>query len=434
MAKDIIHMLSQELSRYDIIREILNGKINGTEASVKLRLTKRHIRRLKKVVKQYGAQGLIHRNRGKPSNRKMCSKIMAQAKLCLKKHYADFKPSFASEKLQERHGIKLGRETVRQIMIDEKLWKPKLKKETNKHRRWRQRKDYYGEMQQFDGSYHLWFEDRGKECCLLASIDDSTSKITHAKFVNREGVKSAFTFWKEYITIHGKPMNLYLDRHSTYKVNAQSVFDDKSVLTQCERAMKDLDIHVIHAYSPQAKGRVERLFGTLQDRLIKEMRLEHISTIAKANEFLQKKFISQFNERFAVVPEKKGDMHRKLSKVDTTNLDTIFSQQHTRKVHNDFTISFMGTWYQLKEQQTTTVLRKDDVLLEERLDGTLWISLRGKYLKYTVLKERPKKVIKMRVTALTKERQIWKPPVDHPWRRSFIVSPSKVENELARAR
>jgi hypothetical protein len=430
MAQDIIPMSSQELSRYDIIRELLDGKINGTQAAVQLRLTTRHMRRLKKIVEKFGAKGLIHGNRGKPSNRKITEKILKKAKRYLKKHYSDFKPTFASEKLEERHGIKLGREKVRQIMIGEKLWKAKAQAETKKYRSWRPRKECSGQMEQFDGSYHLWFEDRGEECCLLASIDDATSNITHAEFADNEGVTPVFMFWKEYTARTGKPVSLYLDRHSTYKVNAKSVFDDPQALTQFERAMKDLDIHVIHAYSPQAKGRIERLFGTLQDRLIKELRLEEISTVPVANEFLRKKFIPKFNEKFAVVAQKDEDLHRKLTRNDTENLDTIFSEQHTRKVHNDFTISFKGTWYQLAEQQPTTVLRKDEVFLEERVDGTLWISLRGKYLEYTVLPERPQRVMKMHVTALTKERQIWKPPTDHPWRRSLITPKSPIAHEM----
>jgi hypothetical protein len=424
-------MSSQELSRYDIIRELLNRKINGTQAAIQLRLTARHIRRLKKKVATYGVKGLIHGNRGKSSNRRLSEKIIEKAKHYLKKYYQDFKPTFASEKLQERHNIKLGRETVRRIMIEEKLWKPKPKSKTRVYRSWRPRKEYYGQMQQFDGSYHKWFEDRGKEGCLLASIDDATGKITQAEFTDNEGVTPTFLFWKQYSSSTGKPVNIYLDRHSTYRVNTKSVFDDKTVLTQFERAMKDLDIAIIHAYSPQAKGRIERLFGTLQDRLIKELRLEKINTAREANEFLQKEFIPKFNEKFSVAAQNNGDLHRTLTKIDTENLETIFSKQHTRKVHNDFTISFKGVWHQLSEQQPTTVLRKDTVLLEERLDGTVWISIRGKYLKYTVLPERSKKVIKMHITALTRERQIWKPPADHPWKRPFILSKSIIENEMA---
>lgn len=427
MAQEMITMTSKELSRYETIKRLIEGMINGTQASKQLRLTIRQVKRLKASVKLNGAKGLIHGNRGKPGNRKLSEKIINKAKQYLKKYYHDFKPTFASEKLQERHGIKLGREKVRQIMIDEKLWKPKSKMETRKYRSWRPRKEYYGQMEQFDGSYHKWFEDRGKEDCLLASIDDATGKITQAAFADHEGVTPAFLFWKKYASAIGKPVSIYLDRHSTYKVNSKSVFDDPKVLTQFERAMKDLDIHIIHAYSPQAKGRIERLFGTLQDRLIKELRLEKINTAPTANEFLQKKFITKFNDKFSVDAQSQGDLHRKLTEIDTKNLDTIFSKQHTRKVNNDFTISFKGVWHQLAEQQPTTVLRKDEVLLEERIDGTLWISIRGKYLEYTVLPERPKKEIKMRVTALTRERQSWKPPADHPWKRPFILSKSRIE-------
>ena len=157
---------------------------------------------------------------------------------------------------------------------------------------------------------------------------------------------------------------------------------------------------------------------------------KHLSATG-TNEFLQKEFIPKFNERFSVTAQSQGDIHRKLTKIDTENLDTIFSKQHTRKVNNDFTISFQGVWHQLSEQQPTTVLRKDTVLLEERLDRTVWISIRGKYLTFTVLPERPKKVIKMHITALTRERQIWKPPANHPWKRPFILSRSRVENKMA---
>ena len=196
MAQNIIAMSAQEISKYDIIREVLNGKINGTQAATQLSLTTRHIRRLKKIVEKQGAKGLVHGNRGKLSSRKTSRKTIKKAVQYLKKHYADFKPTFASEKLKERHGIVLGREKVRQIMIGQKLCKVKAKAKTRKYRTWRPRKEYYGQMQQFDGSYHLWFEDRGEECCLLASIDDATSKITQAQFEEQK-LQRVMQIWEE---------------------------------------------------------------------------------------------------------------------------------------------------------------------------------------------------------------------------------------------
>ena len=422
MTQDIILMTSKELSRYETITKLIDRQINGSAAAKQLILTVRHIRRLKSKVKQFGAKGLIHRNRGKSSNRRIDQKIIAKAKIFLKNHYSDFKPTFASEKLEERHNIKLGREKVRQIMIEEKLWKRKPRKTNKECRAWRPRKEYYGEMQQFDGSYHHWFEDRAPAFCLLASIDDATSQITQAEFVKNEGVKPAFAFWQKYAKTKGKPISIYLDRHSTYKINSKSLFDDSRVLTQFERAMKDLDIRIIHAHSPQAKGRIERLFGTLQDRLIKELRLEKTTTIEEANRFLQETFIPKFNQKFAVLAAKKKNLHQLLTTIDQANLDKIFSEQNFRTVHNDFTIKFKGQWFQLSETQPTLVLRKSKVMIEEHLNGKLFISLRNKHLYYTALPQRPQKVIKMHVTGLTKQKQIWKPPANHPWKKPFIFS------------
>jgi len=314
---------------------------------------------------------------------------------------------------------------MRHLMISWDLWKSKPRKKNNEYRAWRQRKEQYGEMVQFDGSYHDWFEGRDDACCLLGSIDDATSQIIKLEFVNWEGVMPAFIYWKEYIESRGKPLSIYLDRHSTYKQNQKSIFDDSECLTQFQRAMEeDLGIEIIHAYSPQAKGRAERMFNTLQDRLIKEMRLAGISTKAEANRFAREVLIPKHNSKFSVVAQKKGNLHQALNEIEKKNLDKIFSVQNTRVVLNDFTIRFKGKWYQLAEKQPTLVLRKNKVLVEERIDGSLFISLRDRYLNYTVLPARPKKV-KMKVTALTRSKSTWKPPADHPWRRPFILNPEK---------
>lgn len=425
MAQEIITMTQKDLSRYEIIKRLIGKEINGTEASRQLDLSVRQAKRIKAKVIKEGVKGIIHKNRGKQGNRGLPEEKIKRVEKIVRKKYADFGPTFASEKLADNHQIKIGKEKLRQLMTGWKLWKPKLRKENNEYRSWRPRKEYYGEMQQFDGSYHRWFEGRASECCLLASIDDAMGKITKLKFVDWEGVKPAYIFWKEYMENHGKPLKIYLDRHSTYKINAKSLFDDPDALTQFERAMKDLDTEVIHAHSPQAKGRAERLFSTLQDRLVKELRLANISTIEEANKFLEKVFIPKFNQKFAVLPQKKGNLHRELNKFEVENLDKIFSIQDTRTVNNDFTIRFKGKWYQLLETQPTLVLRKDEVLIEERVNGRIFISLRNKYLNYIVLPQRPEKV-EIKVIALTKIKPTWKPPVDHPWRKPFILNPEKM--------
>lgn len=432
MTQKLITMTQKELSRYEVIKQLIAQQVNGTEAAKQTGLSVRHIKRLKVKMKKFGAQGIIHGNRGRESNRKIKPEIIRKAKKYLKKYYLDFGPTLAMEKLAERHNIKFSKETTRQIMIKEKLWKPKPRKKNKEYRSWRPRKEYFGEMEQFDGSYHDWFEGRNEKCCLLGSIDDATGKISKAKFVSDEGVIPVFNFWQRYVQKQGKPANIYLDRHSTYKQNQKSVFDDPGCLTQFERAMKDLNVNIIHAYSPQAKGRIERLFGTLQDRLIKELRLHNISTIMEANKLLEKVFISQFNEKFAVAPQKKRNLHRKLNKMEKESLDKIFSIQKERIINNDFTIRYGSQWYQLDKTQPTLVCRKDKVLIEKRLNGEIQISLRNKYLNFQQLPGRPKKAKPMKVTALTRTAPSWKPPADHPWRKQFIFGNKliKVEKEV----
>ena len=422
----LITMSAQELSRYEVIKKLIARQINGSEAAAQLRLSVRQTKRLKAKVLRLGHQGAIHGNRGRESNRKIPEAIIKKAKDFLKKKYADFKPTFAAEKLAENHGIKLSKEKTRQIMTEEKLWQPKPRTKNGEYRQWRPRKEHEGEMIQFDGSYHSWFEKRAEGCCLLAAIDDATGKITGCKFVTDEGVMPVFSFWQQSVKQHGKPLKIYLDRYSTYKINTKGLLDDETVLTQFERAAKDLDIEIIHACSPQAKGRVEKLFGTLQDRLVKELRLQKISNTERANDFLEKIFIPKFNQKFGVAPLKKANLHRALTLVDQKNLAKIFSIQSNRMVNNDFTVRYQGRWFQLAASQPALVCRQDKVLIEERIAGEIFISLRNKYLNFNELPRRPEK-IKMKIIALTNTPPSWRPPLNHPWRQPFIISQPKVK-------
>jgi hypothetical protein len=423
MAKEI-RMTPKELSKYGVISELIDGYVNGTEAAKQIGLSIRQVKRLKAKVIKEGQIGIIHKSRGKESNRRISEEKTEKMKKIVGENYRDFGPKFASEKLEEIHKIKVGKEKLRLLMTHWGYWIPKPRKKNGEYRHWRQRKEYYGEMEQFDGSYHRWFEDRGPECCLLASIDDATGKITKLRFVYDEGVIPVFTFWKNYIEKHGKPLKIYLDRLSTYKNTHKSVLDDPDVLTQFQRAMRDLGIKLISAYSPQAKGRIERLFGILQDRLVKELRLAGISTIEKANKFAEEVFIPKHNAQFSVLAQKKRNLHKSLTKFEKENLDKIFSIQKTRVVNNDFTIRYEGKWFQLAETQPTLVLRKARVLVEERINGEIFISLRGKYLNYEVLPARPEKV-KMKIIGLSRTKPAWKPPANHPWRKIPIINPKK---------
>ncbi|MBU2037000.1 ISNCY family transposase [Patescibacteria group bacterium] len=418
MTENLIAMTNKELIRYEIVSGLIEKKINGTEAAKQLGLSIRQVKRMKARVSQQGAKGVIHKLRGAPSNRKIDEKLKTNTLKYLQNHYSDFKPTLAREKLSELQGINLGITTVRNIMIQEKLFAPKSRKKNKEYRSWRPRKECFGEMQQFDGCYFPWFENRAPECCLLASIDDATGQPTGLEFRENESVKNVFGFWKGYINEHGKPLSIYLDKYSTYKINHKSALDNSELITQFQRAARDLGIQLITAHSPQAKGRIERLFETLQDRLVKELRLRGVSDVAMANKFLKEFYRNDFGQRFAVVPAKKHNLHKPLTEIDRKNLDKIFSAQSKRKVGNDFTIRFKDNWYQLNEIQPVTVCRKDVVLIEERLDGGLHISLRGRYLNFQKLPERPQKV-RMKIPALTTTKSPWKPPLDHPWRKQF---------------
>ncbi|MDP2633088.1 MAG: ISNCY family transposase [Candidatus Curtissbacteria bacterium] len=420
-------MTPKEAKRYDVMCKLIAKKIDGTEAAKSLNLSVRQVKRIKAKVKKKKIKGVIHGNRGKPSNRQTDKKTITEARKQLKKIYHDFNPLLAQEKLLEIHKIVLSKETVRQLMIAEKLWIPR-KKGVVKKFFWRERKDNYGEMQQFDGSYHNWFEGRnekelGTEQCLLVAVDDANGTITGAQFETNEGVDAVFRFWREYLKARGLPISIYLDRFSTYKVNHKNAVDNKELMTQFERAMRQLDIRVIHAGTPQAKGRVEKMNGTLQRRLVKELRLAKINTITEANTFLKETFIPKFNKQFQVVAKKPNDLHRDLTDKQRNNLDKIFSIQTERRVNNDYTVRFKNNYFQLNKIQPTTVCKKDRVIIEEHLDGEIKIACGNKYLTFVKLPERPKKVIDVKLIALTKQAPSeWKPPENHPWRKEFLIN------------
>lgn len=418
MDNNLICMSEKELSKYDIIKELIDGKINGTDASKQLGITVRHVKRLKIRVGEEGAASLIHKGRDKDSNRKLDPNIIKKAEKYLREKYYDYGPTFAAEKLDEIHNIKLGKETVRQIMINIELWTVKPLRQKKAWHVWRARKDNYGEMQQFDGSYHIWFGN--EESCLLLSVDDATGKITHAKFDINESTVAVFKFWTEYFFKNGLPLSIYLDKFSTYKINHKNAVDNKDMITQFQRAMNQVCVKPITAHSPEAKGRVERMFQTLQDRLVKELKLAGITTTENANEFLIK-YIPKFNAKFAVIPNRKKDLHKKLNKETKEKLFQIFSIQKQRKVNNDYTVMYKTKYFQLDQEQTAAVYKKDIIIVEEHLDGSIKLCLKNCYLNYIVLPARPKKEINIKLPALTKQKQSsYKPPIDHPWRNPFL--------------
>jgi len=418
-----INLTSTEEDKGRVISLVLKKKITNAVAAKQLGITTRQVRRLKSKVGREGVDALTHGLKGKMSNHKIDKSVREKALSLVADKYYDFKPTFAAEKLEELEGIVVNRETLRLWMVEEKLWKPRRHTKKRTYRSWRPRKKYYGEMEQFDGCYHLWLEARCQdrernpiELCLLIAVDDATGKITRGYFARNEGIISVFHFWKTYIFLHGKPVIIYLDKFSTYKINHKAAEDNKELMTQFQRVCIDLGIQLINANSPEAKGRVERTFETLQDRLVKEMRLANIKNPEEANIFLRDIFIPKFNERFSVTPTKEGDVHKTLTQQDKQNIDHIFSIQSTRVINGDFTIQFKTKWYQLQEIQPTTVRPKEQVTVEEWLDNTIHFVLKGYDLSYILLPERPPKT-KTNPTILTTHKLNWKPPLSHPWRK-----------------
>lgn len=416
MKETKITALEQE--RYDIIRSCIEGDITNKEASVRLGLKIRQVQRIKRAVEKEGSNGVVHKSKGHaPGNTTAEDTVEKVTAFFNEKKHTDFGPTFAQEKLADK-GVAINIETLRLIMIAKDIWTPHKRRGPQIVREWRERKESFGELVQFDGSYHDWLETGEKEC-LLAAIDDATSIVIKAVFEDNEGVSAVFRFWSAYIEAQGLPVAIYLDKFSTYKVNHKNAVDNKEFMTQFERVMKELGVRVICANSPQAKGRIERSFGTLQDRMVKEMRLRDIKTCDAGNKYICEEYLPDHNKRFSVPAKSTVDAHRPLTDDLRSRLPSIFSIQSKRKVNNDYTIQFQSRWFQLEATQDTPVYKRDEVIVEERLDDTLHFRLKNVYLKYHELPERPKP-ISVPVVALTKRKPDWKPPLNHPWRKSIF--------------
>lgn len=390
-----IVMSSKELDKATIVKDCLNGKYTSKEAGRLLSISERQLRRLKYKIKNYGIIGLAHKLRGRQSKKKIPKDIEEYMVDIILDKYHDFQPTHIWEKLVEEHNLFYSIETIRRIMISHNIWVPSSRKKNKEHREWRERKEHRGEMDQYDGSYHDWFEGRDNHDrlpCLLASIDDATGQITYAKFDLDEGVIPTMKFWKEYSLIHGKPHLIYLDKHSTYKknnLNQYKIFTKEEERTQFQLACDTLNIQVLSAHSPQAKGRIERLFGTLQNRLIKEMRLANINNIEDGNRFLLETFIPWFNNKYGVKAKKEADFHTKLTKEQIKKLPQIFSVKEKRILANDFTIQHNNIFYQLAKKQPCLIYRKSKITVEKHLDGKIKLSFKDKYLNFEVLNEKP---------------------------------------------
>ena len=398
--KDIIAMSIKEIERLKIITDVIEKKITRKKAALRLNLSSRQIRRLIKRFKAEGASGLTNKHRNSVSNRKLPDEVKSEVLSLYKTKYSDFGPTFFCEKLFELHQITLSKETARKWLLEEGLWQRERK--TKVRKQLRERKHCFGEMLQLDGSHHDWFEKRRDKAVIMSFIDDATGMI-FARFYEYEGTIPAMDLLKRYIEKYGLPMSIYSDRHTTYK----STDKNKEALSQFERALGELGIELIHAHTPQAKGRIERSFGTLQDRLVKEIRLMNISDIESANSFLEE-YLPVFNSKFNVIPLDNTDVNVKIG--SEVNLDSFLCIKKQRVVKNDNTISHNTKIYQLKP-----IVRAKTVTVEEHMDGSIHINYNGVYLDYKEIIQRPIKS-KEKVTVIKKK---YIPPSDHPWRKSF---------------
>lgn len=418
--EDIVRMSFRELKKLKVLHAVLERRFTQKAAAAKLDLSERQVRRLVKSIREFGDGGVIHRSRGRPSNRKHPDRLKAEVLKLYQKKYTDFGPTLACEKLLELDGLRVSRETLRQWLISAGIWRKKRKHRG--HRRWRTRKACFGEMVQLDGSHHAWLEDRGPKLVLMGYIDDATNRV-YGRFYDYEGTLPAMDSFKRYVRKYGLPLSVYLDKHSTYKSNRRLTIEEELAgvsqpMSQFERALDELGVNVIHAHSPQAKGRIERLFGVLQDRLVKEMRLQGVTTAKEANACLRE-YLRTYNRKFRVVPSSETDVHVKPER--GFNLDRSLCIRTNRTVRNDNTIAHEGKLYQI----TDRVLSRK-VVVEERVNGSLHICRDGVSLKYKLITKRAKK---MTQTASNRAlRPAPKPPRDHPWRKTGTLKAIKQKN------
>lgn len=419
MREDIIQMSRKEIDRLGVIREVMNKRTKQKEAARMLSLSTRQVRRIIRKVIIHGEIAVVHGNRGKPSPRKFPQGFKEKVMQAVRKKYYDFGPSFAAEKLEETDNLPVNRETLRGWMMEGHLWVPrKLRKQGEIHC-WRKRKECFGEMVQTDGSVHDWLEGRGPAMVLMGYIDDATGGV-FSKFYPAETTEAAMKSFKEYIEEYGIPESLYFDRHSIYKTTRQPNLEEqlKGQLpkTQFEMALDFLSVEAIHAHSPQAKGRIERLFRTFQDRLIKEMRLAGIDNLAGANNFL-KEYLPKYNCIFAIPAANPKNLHKPVPA--DMDLVWVFALREERIISKDFLVAWNNRAFLLSKPSMTLIKAKVTVL--ENLQGEIRIWLNNRYLKFTEITADTLRQIRERKrpakpNGIKTRYKTWKPPIDHPWR------------------
>jgi transposase len=406
--EDRIVMSGREFRRVHVIRQVVERQLTQQQASEALGVTTRQIRRLSHRLQAEGDSGLAHRSRGQPSNRRKPAAFKQQVLQLYARHYGDFGPMLAVEQLATHHGLTLSDETLRRWLRAQGI--DHFRRRPRPHRTWRARRAHRGELVQLDGSHHDWFEGRGPRCVLMAYIDDASSRV-YARFYDYEGTRPALDSFQRYVKQYGIPLAVYADKHTTYRSPAEPTVEEQlagvAPTSQFGRALRDLGVELIAAHSPQAKGRIERLFHTLQDRLVKEMRMAGIATLAEANQFLPA-WLAQHNRRFAVQPAQAADLHRPLPV--GTDVRAVLALRTRRVLRRDRTVAHGGQLYQIQDR-----VRATHVVVEERVDGALRLLHGDRRLTYQrIVKPSPALVSP---PPPQRPRPVAKPKPTHPWNR-----------------
>jgi hypothetical protein len=413
-------MTTRELDRLKVIHQVLARKLTGPQAANQLGLSTRQIGRLCVRVRADGHAGIRHRLRGRPSNHQLPSGRLAEALELVKTRYPDFGPTFANEKLRQRHDVTLSTWTLRRGMIAAGLWRPRRRQE--RHRAWRPRRACVGELIQLDGSTHAWFEERAPACVLLLYIDDATSRLQYAAFVAVEDTWTLLRSTRTYLERFGRPGAFYVDKDSIYTVNRPATIEEQlqetTARTQFTRAMTELEIAVITAHSPQAKGRVERSFDTHQDRLVKELRLAQIATHEAATRFVNEVYLPAHNAAFAVEPTNRTDAHRPL--LARQRLDEILTVRTPRVLAKDWTLRCQHRYFQLLPDQPVRLRPGASIEVEQRLDGATHLrATTGQYLAYQPIPKPAPRPQPPRVVGPSRRPASPSPASTHPWKRSY---------------
>ena len=403
-------MNKRERGRLVVMAGIKRKEVTLVQASELLGLGYRQTKRVWRRYRDHGDAGLVHRLRGKPSARRKPGKVRARVlALNREERYADFGPTLLAEHLA-RQGVEVDHETVRRWLLAAGQWA--LRRRRQKHRQWRERKACFGEMVQLDGSHHDWFEGRGERCVLMVMVDDATNRVW-AQFFEEETTQASYDVLAGWVKQHGLPGSLYVDRDSIYRCEGQPSITEQwagqARQTQFGRAMAQLGVKLILANSPQAKGRVERMNGVLQDRLVKELRLAGISDRTSANQFLGK-YLAGLNRRFACVAASALDAHQAAPRY----WNEVLSWEEERVVQADWTVACGGKWYQLDRQHEALSLVKRKVIVRTLRDGREQIVYDGMKLKWRGLPGRPERI---KARGPMQVKVVQPPGAEHPWRR-----------------